>query len=65
MCIRDRTNAHDILLSHEILIIEGLRNLSKITKDRVFYIGMPLKLLGVGASPIWAIAIEEFDDTPL
>jgi kynurenine formamidase len=59
------TNAHDILLSHEILIIEGLRNLGKITKERVFYIGMPLKLLGVGACPIWAIAIEEFDDTPL
>ena len=59
------TNAHDILLGNAIPIIEGIHNLDKLTKDRVFFIGMPWHILGVGASPIWAIAIEEFDYTPM
>ena len=56
------TRPHDVLLANEILIIEGIRNLEKINKERVFFIGMPWHLLGVGASPIWAIAIEEFEN---
>jgi kynurenine formamidase len=56
-------NPHDICLANEVLIIEGIRNIDKLTKDRVFFVGMPWHLLGVGASPIWAIAIEEFDST--
>jgi len=59
------TNSHDALLANEVAIIEGIRNLDRLTKKRVFFIGMPWHLLGVGASPIWAIAIEEFDYTPM
>ena len=57
-------NAHDVLLGNEVFIIEGIRNLDKISKERVFFIGMPWPLLGVGASPIWAVAIEDFDSNP-
>ena len=56
-------NAHDVLLGNEVFIIEGIRNLDKISKERVFFIGMPWPFLGLGASPIWAVAIEDFDYT--
>lgn len=54
-------NPHDVLLGNEVFIIEGIRNLDKISKERVFFMGMPWPLLGIGASPIWAVAIEDFD----
>jgi arylformamidase len=56
--IGDRV-CHNPILENEIPIIEGLINLDKIKKERVFYIGLPLNWYGMDASPIRAIAIEE------
>jgi kynurenine formamidase len=50
---------HDTLLTHEVLFIEGLHNLNKITKERVFYIGLGLKWMGVDSIWVRAIALEE------
>jgi len=50
---------HDTLLTHNILFIEGLRNLNKITRERVFYIGLGLKWIGVDSIWVRAIALEE------
>ena len=51
---------HTILLrENNIPIIEGLTNIDKLTKNRVFLLALPLKIKGLEASPIRAIAIEE------
>ncbi|MEM3941369.1 MAG: cyclase family protein [Desulfurococcaceae archaeon] len=51
--------AHEKLLMNGIPIIETLVNLDKIKKERVFIIALPLKIIGLGASPARVIAIEE------
>jgi kynurenine formamidase len=49
---------HNNLLKNEIPLIEGLVNLEKIQKDRVFYIGLPLNVAHLDSSWIRAIALE-------
>lgn len=51
--------SHNSLLQNDIPLIEGLVNLDKIRKERVFYIGLPLKWYGLDACAIRAIALEE------
>lgn len=51
---------HDLFLKNEIPIIEQLANLDKLSKERFFFIGLPLKIKGLDSSPIRAIAIEDF-----
>ena len=51
--------AHQTLLGKEIVLIETMANLSAITKSRIFFVGIPLKIVGREASPIRAVAIEE------
>jgi len=49
---------HDSMLRNDIPIIENLTNLDKISRERVFYIGLPLKVFGLDSSWIRAIALE-------
>jgi kynurenine formamidase len=51
-------SAHRILLSKEILILEGLRNLGAIDSCRFRLASFPLKLSG-GTAPARAVAIFE------
>jgi len=50
---------HGNLLKNDIPIIEGLASLDTIRKERVFYIGLPLRIFGLDSSWIRAIALEE------
>jgi len=49
---------HRILLENDIPIIEGLVNLDKVEGERVFFIGLPLKIAHLDSSWIRAIALE-------
>ena len=49
---------HTILLTAEIIIVEGLANLDRITVPRVFFIALPLKVAGDG-SPVRALAVQD------
>ena len=49
----------NLLLKGEIPIIECLVNLNKLKKERVFFIGLPLKIAGLDSSWIRAVALEE------
>jgi len=49
---------HNNLLGNDIPLIEGLVNLEKVKKERVFYIGLPLRVAGLDSSWIRAIALE-------
>lgn len=52
---------HTIFLrENSIPIIEGFTNIDKLTKKRMFLLALPLKISGLEASPIRAIAIEEW-----
>ncbi len=49
---------HNNLLRNEIPLIEGLVNLEKIEKERVFYIGLPLRVASLDSSWVRAVALE-------
>jgi len=49
---------HQLLLSHDIPIIECLVNLQEIKKERVFFIGFPLRIAHLDSSWIRAVAFE-------
>lgn len=42
----------------EVPVVECLCNLEKIPKDRFFFVGLPIPVKGLDASPIRAIALE-------
>jgi len=50
---------HGNLLKNEIPIIEGLVNMDTIRRERIFYIGLPLRIASLDSSWIRAIALEE------
>jgi kynurenine formamidase len=50
---------HDLMLSNEIPIIEGLGNLNQLKKRRFLFFGFPAKMGGLESFPIRAVAIEE------
>jgi arylformamidase len=49
---------HDLMLSHDIPIIEGLANLEELRKGRFLFFGFPANMGGLEAFPIRAVAIE-------
>lgn len=54
----DKYHTHDLLLSIDIPIIEGLANLDKIRRKRFLFLGIPAKMGGLESFPIRAVAIE-------
>lgn len=51
--------AHQILLSNDVYIIEGLTNLDKIRGERVRFAGLPLIIPGASGCPVRAVAWRE------
>jgi arylformamidase len=49
---------HDLMLSNDIPIIEGLANLGELKKQRFLFFGFPAKMGGLESFPIRAVAIE-------
>ncbi len=49
---------HDLMLSNDIPIIEGLANLADLSKPRFLFFGFPAKMGGLESFPIRAVAIE-------
>jgi len=50
---------HKILLGNDIAVTYPLENLDTLKKSRVFYVGLPIKIVWLDATWIRAIAIEE------
>lgn len=51
--------SHDMFLRNGVPLIEGLAGLGNLKKERVFYIGVPLKWRDLDSCPITALALEE------
>lgn len=58
----EKYHTHDLLLSNDIPIIEGLANLGELRHQRFFFMGVPAKMGGLESFPIRAVAIEEQGD---
>ncbi len=52
---------HDLLLSNDIPLIEGLVNFDHLKKGRFLFFGFPANMGGLEAFPIRAVAIEGTD----
>lgn len=50
---------HHYLFKHNILIVEGLVNLSSLHQRKVKFFAIPIKIQGVGGAPCRAFAIED------
>lgn len=51
------THIHKILLGANITIVEGLTNLDQLPKEKVFFVGAPLKIEGGDGCPCRAFAM--------
>ena len=49
---------HVLLMSSDVVVIENLTNLDRLSRKRLFFIALPLKIRGSDASPARVIAIE-------
>jgi kynurenine formamidase len=52
----EKYHTHDLLLSNNIPIIEGLANLDKIGRERFLFFGIPARMGGLESFPIRAVA---------
>lgn len=57
--LQEVTKIHEILLSANVIIIEGLTGLDKIKREAVDLIALPLKIGGGDGAPARVIALEE------
>ena len=48
---------HELLFRGRVAVTEGLINLSRLPRGDVFFVGLPLALVGLDGSPIRALAI--------
>jgi len=56
--VGDKT-AHKTLLAAEILVVEALVNLDKLTKSMVLFFALPLNIKGSDGLPCRAVALED------
>jgi len=57
--LEELTAVHKILMEAGVIIVEGLTNLDAITKEKVMFIALPLKVAGGDGAPARALAVEE------
>ena len=57
--IEELTLVHKTLFEGGVIIIEGLTNLEAITKEKVTFMALPLKITNGDGAPVRALVIEE------
>ena len=57
--IEELTAVHKILFEGNVIVVEGLANLQSLTKSKVTFIALPLKVADGDGAPVRALAIEE------
>lgn len=55
---QENLKLHRIFLNNGVVLVEALNNLEKL-KEKVYLIVLPLKLKGLDASPVRAVALQE------
>jgi len=59
--MEELTSIHQILFKGGVIVVEGLANLVSLSKPKVTFIALPLKIAGGDGAPARAIAIEDDD----
>ncbi len=59
--VEELTTIHQTLFKGGVIVVEGLANLTSISKPKVTFIALPLKVVGGDGAPARAIAIEDAD----
>ena len=57
--IEELTTIHQLLFKGGVIVVEGLANLASLSKPKVTFIALPLKIAGGDGAPARAVAIEE------
>jgi kynurenine formamidase len=57
--IEELTTIHQILFKGGVIVVEGLANLASLSKPKVTFIALPLKIANGDGTPARAVAIEE------
>ena len=57
--IDELTAVHRILFEGGVIVVEGLANLASLSKPKVTFIALPLKVAGGDGAPVRAVAVEE------
>ncbi len=57
--VEELTTIHRILFEGGVIVVEGLANLTSLSKPKVTFIALPLKIAGGDGAPARAIAIED------
>ncbi|HUT45621.1 MAG TPA: cyclase family protein [Sedimentisphaerales bacterium] len=57
--IEELTTIHQILFKGGVIVVEGLANLASLSRPKVTFIALPLKIAGGDGAPARAVAIEE------
>ena len=57
--IEELNTVHRILFEAGIIVVEGLANLASLSKSKVTFIALPLKVVGGDGAPARAVAVEE------
>ena len=55
------TTIHQILFKGGVIVVEGLANLASLSKSRVTFIALPLRIANGDGAPARAVAIEDND----
>ncbi len=59
--IEELSTIHQILFDGGVIVVEGLANLASLSKSKVNFIALPLKITDGDGAPVRAIAIEDDD----
>jgi kynurenine formamidase len=54
---KDYMAAHGLLIRANVAVTEGLVNLARLPRGEVFFVELPLPLVGLDGSPLRAVAI--------
>ncbi|MFH1717069.1 MAG: cyclase family protein [Planctomycetota bacterium] len=58
--IEELTIVHRTLFEGGVIVVEGLANLTSLSKPKVTFIALPLKIAGGDGAPARAVAIEDY-----
>ena len=57
--IEELTTIHQILFKGGVIVVEGLANLTSLSRPKVTFIALPLKITNGDGAPARAVAVEE------
>jgi kynurenine formamidase len=58
--MEELNTTHGILFEAKVIVVEGLANLALLSKPKVTFIALPMKIIADYGAPVRAVAFEEY-----